>query len=328
MRFGLVRLLTLSCVLLVTGTMLRGQDSANRKGIKENRCLKIDTARDIVSVDKLYPQSAPGMEQRGQDGRFIPLVAGYLITKGIREAQKLINDRKSRYISQDSYTVDNEYFYDQISAKNSFDPSGIIFKGFEIMRIEEKSKTEHDTVFFAKFILDTTGNKIEEIINNGIFRLRLDSLYISSTKVKMPRNARLSMDFEINFTSTYRSDNGQVFMNAPLGKFVYPLRNAPVHPGDTGYARYYSEKCREKPSLTGYCFTVPRSAGFYKNPDTKAVELCWGPGLYAISVTVKETSKEKFVDKVLVLSSDPVLTVGGSSLQNKIGNASPGAKKP
>src|ERR1700723_2909286 len=98
MRFGLVRLLSLSCVLLVTGTMLRGQDSANRKGIKENRCLKIDTARDIVSVDKLYPQSAPGLEQRGQDGRFIPLVAGYLITKGIQEAQKLINDRKSRYI--------------------------------------------------------------------------------------------------------------------------------------------------------------------------------------------------------------------------------------
>ncbi len=160
------------------------------------------------------------------------------------------------------------------------------------MRIEEKSKTEHDAVFFAgKFILDTTGNKIEEIINNGIFRLRLrDSLYISSAKVKMPRNARLSMDFEINFTSTYRSDNGQVFMNAPLGKFVYPLRNAPVHPGHRVCPVLF-RKMQEKPSLTGYCFTVPRSAGFYKNPDTKAVEPCWGPGLYAISVTVEASRR-------------------------------------
>jgi hypothetical protein len=315
-------------MLSVIGSTLFGQDSTSRNAKNENKRIKVDTCKNIVSADKLYPQSAPSMEDRGVDGRFIPLVAGYLITAGVQEARKLINDRKNKYISQDNYTVDNQYFYDQISAKNGFDPSGINFKGFEVMRIEEKSKTKHDTVFFAKFILDTTGDRIEEIINNGIFRLRLDSLYISSTKVKMTRSGRISMDFQIDFTSTYRGDNGQIFMNVPLGKFVYPLRNAPVHQEDTGYARFYAEKCREKPAIPGFCFTVPRSAGFYKNPDSKAIEPCWGPGLYAISVTVKETSKEKFVDKVLVLSSDPVLSVGGSSLQNKIGNNSPGAKKP
>jgi hypothetical protein len=180
---------------------------------------------------------------------------------------------------------------------------------------------KEDTVLYAKFIIDTTNGRWLEIMNNGIFRLRLDTIYISGSRVKAPKDVKnLSVDIEIDISSTYRSDNGDLNADKPLGKFIYSLRNAPLLNKGEKAEEYYDNLDKTKPSLTGSCFMVPRSAGYYINKEG-LVQPCWGMGLFSVHVSVKETSKMKFIDKLIIWSEDPTVQVGSSTLQKKYGNA-------
>ena len=332
------------------------QDSAAAKG--EQFLLQVDTIHNMLTPSTITTQKGVSFDERG-DGKaafFIPIVLGYAITKGVQEVQTLITDHKNKFTASYPFAQRDHYFYDQISTTGAFDPVGMQFKGFTILRLV-KHKTpqdkvtaddEHadhaghdhargphgirdsaamDTVFMAKFIVDTTENKCTEMASTGIFRLRLDSLKITSGRVKLPHHyKRLNMDFEIDFTATYRGDNGQLFLDAPMGKFVYPLRNAPVYGKDSAAPRFYDSLDRKKPALTGECFMIPRSAGYHKN-EHGILEACWGQGLYAVSVTVKETAKEKYIDKLIVFSADPAYNIGTSILQTKVSGTSTKAKK-
>jgi hypothetical protein len=327
------------------------QDSAAIKG--EQLLLQVDTIHNMLTPSTITAQKGVSFDERG-DGKaafFIPIVLGYAITKGVQEVQTLITDHKNKFTASYPFAQRDHYFYDQISTTGAFDPVGMQFKGFTILRLV-KHKTPHnkvtadddpadhghahhgirdsaamDTVFMAKFIVDTTENKCTEMASTGIFRLRLDSLKITSGRVKLPHHyKRLNMDFEIDFTATYRGDNGQLFLDAPMGKFVYPLRNAPVYGKDSAAPHFYDSIDRKKPALTGECFMIPRSVGYHKN-EHGILESCWGQGLYAVSVTVKETAKEKYIDKLIVFSADPAYNIGTSILQNQVGGTSTKTKK-
>jgi len=254
-------------------------------------------------------------DQEGR-GLLVSGVTGYLITKGTQAIQKMISNRKNRYISQSDYAECDHYFYDKISTLGPYDAVGLQFNGFQIIRLV-RNKNGNDTLFFAKFILDTTRGRVEEMINNGIFHLKLDSIRMMSTKVKAPKKAdKVSLDFVIDFASSYRDNAGRLNTDAPLGKFIFTLRNVPLYKNDSTIQKYYQSINRKKPALTGECFMVPRSAGYYKNQEG-IVQDCWGQGLYSIKVTVKETTKPKFIDKLIVYSSDPTLAVLPGIMQKK-----------
>lgn len=317
MRYFKPTVLALSFFLLlsVNKTFSQPEEKPERK--MEKLELYVDTATNFLTPETFPSQEAPSLHDRESRGLFIPLIAGYLINKGVQGIQKMISDRASRYIAQYNFAKLDHYFYDQISTSGAFDPAGIKFSGFKILRLYHGEKNDDDTVFYAKFILDTTEGKCMEIMNNGIFRLKLDSIMISKSRVRAPKKIKnINVDFEIDFSSTYRGDNGQLFADAPLGKFIFALRNAPLYGDDEESRRYYDDINKKKPALTGECFMVPRSAGYYKNKNG-VVQSCWGMGLYSIKVSVKETSKPKFVDKLIIYSADPTISVGSSMLQKK-----------
>ncbi len=312
-------ILTLLIIAIITTGTLKAQNKGIDRSNAEKLRLHIDTCQNFLIPSRLKPEDAPTFNERGSRGIFMPIVAGYLITKGVQQIQKIIDDRKNRYIAKYSFSDRDNYFYDQVSTVNSMDPTGLQFKGFQIVRLVSGKNKQSDTLFYAKFILDTTEGRFGEMVNTGIFRLRLDSILIVSPKVKAPKNIRkINLDIEVDFTSSYRSDQGQLYTDAPLGKCMYSLRNAPLLKGEPFGKSFYDSLDRVKPELTGECFMVPRSSGFYKTKNG-VLETCYGQGLYSINISVKETSKPKFIDKIIVLTSDPTVNVGSSVLQKKYG---------
>jgi len=312
-----MRLFLLFAAVTLTSA-LKAQNASEAKPAPEQLQLIVDTSESLAARSLTVQE--PSNFSEGKKALFIPLLAGYLINKGIAGIQQLIDDRKNRYTAQYSFAERDHYFYNQIST-SAIDPVGLQFNGFKVVRFVKRHDRQPDTVFMAKFILDTTADLMDEMMNNGIFRLRLDSIMILKSKVKAPKNVeRLNMDFEINFTTSYRGDDGQIHSDDPIGKFVFTLRNAPLYNADNPQSvKYYDSLTRTKPPLVGESFMVPRSSGFYKTKNG-LIKSCYGQGLYSINVSVKETSKTKFVDKVIVFTSDPALNVGSQVLQKRYGS--------
>jgi hypothetical protein len=303
---SLLRLFTMFTVLTIP--IHSFSQSKGRGAGGEKLEMKIDTATDMISYDKIRYQNAYTMQER--EGRGV--ITSFLLTKGIQGIQSMINNRKKRYTTDYAFALKDESFYDQVSTEGPFDPTGIRFKGFTIARILRGG----DTAFVARFSIDTSDARINEIMNNGVFRLRLENFVLKSARVKVPsHNKKLNMDFEISFLSSFISNNGQINTDVTVGKFIYSIRNAPLDKDDSSYNEYYQNLPQKNPYCTGQSFLIPRSAGYFKNDKTKKVEQCWGEGLYSIKIAVKESSKNSFVDKIIIYSSGDILNVGGAAMQ-------------
>ncbi len=282
--------------------------------------MKVDTATDIISFSKIPTQQAYTMDER--EGRGI--ISSFVISKSIQGIQSLIDNRKKKFKADYSFAVKDESFYDQVSTEGPFDPTGIRFKDFAVARIFKVGNNIYDTAFVARFSLDTSGEGISELMNNSIFRLKLDTFILRSAKVRLPRHLKyLNMDIEISFVSSYISSNGQINPDVTVGKFIYAIRKAPLDPDDTAYASYYKNLPKQHPYCTGQSFLIPRSAGYFKNEETNKMEQCWGEGLYSIKVSVKESSKNSFINKMIIYSSKDFLSVGNSYLMKKYSPAGP-----
>ncbi|MBS1621414.1 MAG: hypothetical protein JST10_16285 [Bacteroidetes bacterium] len=311
-------------ILLISPVTDTFSQSTKKAGEGEKLEMSIDTGNDVLPFDKIAYQKAYTMDER--EGRGI--VTSFLINKGVQGIQSLINNRRKKYAADYSFAIRNESFYDQVSTEGPFDPTGIRFKGFTIARIQKDANNRGDTVFVARFSIDTSGGKITDILNNGIFKLKLDSFAIKSSRVRLPRHPKtLNLDFEISFLSSYISSTGQIFQDVPVGKFIYSIRNAPMNPEDPGYKSFYSNLTKKHAECSGQSFLVPRSSGFFKNEETKKIESCWGQGIYSVRVSVKECSKNSFIDKLILFSSNDLLSLGSSSLQKKFGGSSSGSTK-
>lgn len=312
----LLRLVILIAIL--TNTDYSFSQSESKASGAEKFEMGIDTTSNMISFDKIRYQNTFSMDER--EGRGI--VTTFLISKGIQGIHSMINNRRKKYNADYSFAIRDESFYDQVSTDGPFDPTGIRFKGFTITRIFNREDQLADTAFLARFSIDTTGEKISEIMNNGIFRLKLDTIILKSGEVKLPKYLKnLNMDFEISFLSSYITNNGQINTDVKVGKFIYSIRNAPLDQNDPSYKEYYQNLPKTNPFCTGQSFLIPRSAGYFKNDKTKKLEQCWGEGLFSIKVSVKESSKNSFIDKLIIYNSNDLLSVGNSSLQKKYGTA-------
>ncbi|MGH2565888.1 MAG: hypothetical protein ACRDE5_15330, partial [Ginsengibacter sp.] len=65
--------------------------------------------------------------------------------------------------------------------------------------------------------------------------------------------------------------------------------------------------------LTGSCFIVPRSFGYYVAED-KLLKPSYSWGNYSISATVTESSKQAFVDKIISDNSDLIINASKTQL--------------
>jgi hypothetical protein len=282
--------------------------------------IKVDTGYGLINYDKIAPQEPSRMgQQQGGKGLIALLVAN-----GVSGVKRMIDNRKKKYFSEYGFAIQNEQFYSNISTSGVFDPTGIIFKGFTIARIY-KNNGVLDTAFVAKFVLDTTADKLLELLNSSMFSLRLESLRIKSPRVKMPENdRRVNMDFDIRFYSSYinaardEGSGGEIIRDQLVGKFIYTVRDAPVDTANPGYAAYYASLQNEQ--CLGKSFIIPRSKGIYKK-NANVFQHCYGPGIFSVVVSVKESAESNFVDKIINWAGDDLMSLGNEKLVRKYGYA-------
>ena len=277
----------------------------------EGKDISVREKADVLDYAALKQQNIPTFASRGQGGanRGLPLASAVsLATNAIK---KMIAEDRKKYTANYSFATTDLYFYDQLSTESAFDPVGLQFKGFRLVRTYVNKEGNTDTAFIARFVLDSS--RSNEIINNAIFRLRLQDIMVYKTKAKITAGQKnsINMDIEITFSTSYVNSMGQLFTDVETGKFYLLLRDAPLDKNSDGYTKYY-DKLKGK-MLEGKSFIIPRSYGYYLNADGES-KPCFSQGAYAIHVKVKESSKDKFIAKMLLDNSSQIIDgVGGSA---------------
>lgn len=310
-------------VLIVTCIVLAScaTSKLSNKTKDENVKMALDQRSEVINYAMLERQQILPLSARIQKDRDRGLITaalvGQAVSAGADAVKKLIAAENKKYTAEYQSGLTGMFFYDQLSVKSAFDPIGMQFSGFTFVRTFTNSDGKKDTALIARFSLDTDSNGVYDIFNNSFFRLKLDSIEIRYAKAKvassrwyMPwtllqkkHDEKLNLDFEIAFTTNYVNKQGNLFNTMELGKFYLTLRNAPLDKTKPGYAKYYQDLRGTK--LDGFSFLVPRSFGYYFHEGD--FRECYSKGLYNIMIKVKESSKDKFVDQVIMTNSNQIV---------------------
>jgi hypothetical protein len=269
----------------------------------EQKDITIREGSDVIDYASLKQQSIQTFASRGAGAnRGIPIAGAVSLATGA--IKKMIAEDRKKYTADYSFATTNLYFYDQLSTESAFDPVGLQFKGFRLVRSFVNKEGQTDTAFIASFVIDAS--RSNEIINNSIFRLKLQDLTLHKTKAKITAGQKnaINMDIEITFSTSYVNSMGQLFTDVETGKFYLLLRDAPLDKGSEGFTAYY-DKLKGK-NLDGKSFIIPRSFGYYVDQDGQT-KPCYSQGGYAISIKVKESSKDKFIAKMLLDNSSQIV---------------------
>lgn len=286
----------------------------------ENVNMKIKEQRNIIDPAKLPAQLPLTMGERalaekGETRGLLSPVAGSMVSLATNAVKKIIANDRKKYTADYKVALTDLYFYDQLSNQGPFDPVGMQFSGFRLIRTFVNKAGNTDTALKAEFILDTL--HISETLNNSVFRLRLKSFDLRYAKAKVGSNKekKLNMDFEITFMTSYVNDLGNLFDSVVLGKFYFFVRDAPLDKKDNNYAAYY--KKMEDSLLTGKAFIVPRSFGYHREPDGQ-MKPGYSQGAYSIQVGIKESSKNNFVTQLVFENANLMIDAGSNQLKTKL----------
>jgi hypothetical protein len=293
-------------------------------GKEDQSKMLLTEKKDAIDFSSLGKQSVSSFQERYQSRAFLAPVAGSLISLGTDAVKKMIANDQKKYTAEYKMGLSDLVFYDQLSTESAFDPLGMQFNGFTLVRTFKNSGGGIDTAMVAEFELDNTNPY--EILNNSIFRLKLKRFKLNSAKAKVAKNGpkTLNMDFEITFRTSYVNEQGVLFDNVTLGKFVFLLRNAPLDKNSAGYDEYYKKLVGKK--IDGRSFIVPRSFGYYINGDG-APSKSFSQGAYSIQVNVKESSKNSFVNTLLIDNSGQIINAAGNKLKDFTSPKEGGKKK-
>ncbi|MEP7106990.1 MAG: hypothetical protein ABI760_03395 [Ferruginibacter sp.] len=286
----------------------------------ESLAMKIKENSNVVNPDKLITQQIPTIQERalaarGEGRGLLAPLGGDLVSLASTAMKQIIANNKKKYGAIYQFGLTDLYFYDQLSEEGPFDPAGMQFSGFKLVRTFLSGAGTTDTALVADFTIDTTN--ILEVINNSVFRLRVKSFDLRYAKAKVDKGPeqKLNMDVEISFLSSYVSDDGKINERVNLGKFYLLLRDMPLDRNEAGYASYYASLTDSL--LTGKSFIVPRSSGHYRNVIGE-MKQAYSRGAYSIEVKVKESSKSNFVTRMLFESAGIIINVSGAGLKSKL----------
>lgn len=260
--------------------------------------MQISEKRDVVKFDTLKDQETPTLATRGKNkarGAGLSPLVGSVFSLATDAVKNVISNEQKKYSAAYKFALTDLYFYDQLSTDGPFDPVGMQFSGFKLVRTFINKDGDTDTAFTARLGLDKSNPY--EILNNSIFRLRLDELNLKYTKAKVSANGKkkVNMDIEITFHSSYVNQQAVLFDNVVLGKFYLFLREAPLDTAAEGYKAYYENL--KGTMLTGRSFLVPRSFGYHMEEGEPKPG--YSQGAYTITVDVKESTKNIFISKVI-----------------------------
>lgn len=292
--------------------------SNKRKG--ESVTMKIVEEPNHLKLHELKTQQIPDISMRGAAARGFGV--GEAVSLAILGVNKLIELDKSQFTATYGQSLNELYFYDQISNTGHFDPTGLQFKGFEITR-KVKVNKQDTTAFVASFEIDPE-NKYE-ILNNSVFRLRIKDLHLVYSKAKASATRwyvpwtwgnkniddKMNMDLEIRLFTSYVTADGNLHDNALIGAFSLNLRDMPMNTEAPGYQEYYDKLKGQR--IGGYSFLIPRSVGYAFDAD-RMLQQVYSQGNYRIEVSVKETGKEKFIKTKLAENSTQIISEGSNQI--------------
>lgn len=278
----------------------------------EKFSMRIDEQPEIIAVARLDAQTDGTTRGLTEDilGKGLSLAAD-----GIK---MLIDIDKKKYTAEYKDGRNELFFYNNISTRGPLDPEGMNFNGVTVLRRVEKQKgMATDTALYAFFELDKSDPL--QIVNNSIFRLRLQEFKLNYAKAKVPdrkawmpwtwfnrKKQSINMDIGITINATWYSDNGTFHHNVPIGFFNMTLRDLPLDP--VAQQEFLSDPARGPLGrlIDGYSILVPRSSSFIKAGRDNLIP-SYGQGLYNIEITVKEASKQSFVVKSVYDNSDDLV---------------------
>lgn len=196
--------------------------------------MKVKENSNVVNPDRLITQQIPSMQERALaargDGRgLLGPLAGNLVSMASSAVKKIIANDQKKYAAAYGFGLTDLYFYDQLSDEGPFDPVGMQFSGFKLIRTFLNKAGATDTALVADFSIDTTD--VSEVINNSVFRLRVKSFDLRYAKAKVAKSQKkkqLNMDFEISFICSYVGTDGKISEKITLGKFYLLLRDMPL----------------------------------------------------------------------------------------------------
>ena len=286
----------------------------------ENLNMKIKEQHNVINPENLPAQKPLTIGERaladkGESRGLLSPVAGSLVSIASNAVKTIIANKQKKYIAGYQFGLTDLYFYDQLSNESAFDPVGMQFSGFKLVRTFIDKTGNNDTALVADFVVDTS--RMSEMINNSIFRLRVKDfeLHYAKARVENGKEKKLNLDFEITFTTSYVNDQGRIFDSVVLGKFYLFLRDAPLDKQQPGYKVYY-DKMKDS-LLVGKSFIVPRSFGYHREPSGE-MKPGYSQGAYSIQVRVKESSKNHFVTQLIFENANVMIDAGSSQLKSTL----------
>ena len=284
----------------------------------ERRQMTVQESKEVIAFESIKAQTIPTLSDRAEGGRAIGLTSllGSAVSIGTNMVKNMIAKDKAKYVANYSFGLSDLYFYDQLSTESVFDPVGLQFGGFTLIRTFKNKAGNTDTAFIARFEVDTS--RATEIINNSLFRLRLGELDLRHAKAKISKAQKknLNMDLEITIRTSYANEHGQLFDNITLGKFYYSLREAPLDRNDPNYSNYYNGL--KGKLLDGRSFIVPRSYGYYKDVRGN-YQKAFSQGAYSIQVKVTESANNKFVTELISDNTDQIIGILSKEAKKGVG---------
>lgn len=316
-RYCAITLLLISVFAL--SSCVGSRYSNKRKG--ESVQMRIIEDPNYLKLHELPEQQIPTLAMRAASARGA-IGAGQIVSLAVMGVNKLIEMDRSQFSAAYGQSLNDLYFYDQVSDAGHFDPTGLQFRGFELSR-KVKIRKNDTTALSAIFEIDPT-NKFE-ILNSSVFRLRIKNLHMVYAKAKASDTRwyvpwtwgnrkiddKMNMDLEIRFYTSYVTREGNLFDNALIGRFNLSLRDMPLNPDAKGYKEYYDKL--EGKQLGGYSFLIPRSCGYALDSDKELMQI-YNQGNYRIEVSVKETGKEKLIKTKLAENSTQIIEEGSGQL--------------
>ncbi len=302
--------MTIYCLSII-GCKTSGHSLALKNEVTN---IEIYEKHDAINYGALASQQIPTFQDRSSlsRGLFTPVVGG-AVSLATNAIKKMISKERAKYIANYSFALTDLYFYDQLSVESVFDPVGMQFNGFTLIRTFINSQKQTDTAFIAQFELDVSASN--EIFNNSVFRLKLTDFQLFFSKIKMTKAQKnnINMDIEITFNTSYVNELGQLFDNVELGKFYLLIRDAPMDKNDPNYTNFY-ESLKDS-RVEGRSFIVPRSYGYYKN-NNGDLSKSYSQGAYSISAKVTESANDRFVTKILSDNSNQIIEMVGKGAKS------------
>jgi hypothetical protein len=317
-RYSIVSLIAVASIVLLPAC---ASYKYSNKRKKEQIIVKVnENVNGIIRANDIVPQVDPSMSQ-GSRGLMIDAIS--MATDGIKS---LIDMDKKKCSASYSSSKQQLYFYNYISDKGAVDPTGIQFEGIEIIRLAQVASNKVDTALYLRLVVDTQNP--QEIINNSIFKMKVDSLRFNYAKAKIPsfrwylpwtifylNQNKINLDVELNFMASWMYQNGTSARSSSIGSFALNLRDIPLNTQSNEYKKFYAD-IKSRP-LSGYSFLVPRSYGHYLTEQGETKE-CFGQGGYDIVINMNESGREHFVSKLVLNNSSTIVDRINQRVVNKI----------